>query len=147
MPLTSIGHHEPIAALMELSLTPTVAAPARARAAVTAWLGQESQDAVLTEMALLLVSELVTNCVRHARVTDDEPLRLDASLSTTTLRLELWDNGTDGTVARRPPGRDGDAGGFGLDFVARLSSGWGIDRDAAGTTVWLELPLEPTRTA
>jgi hypothetical protein len=68
-------------------------------------------------------------------------------LSTTTLRLERWDNGTDGTVARRAPQDDDAAGGFGLDLVARLSSGWGSDRDAAGTTVWLELPLQPTRTA
>jgi hypothetical protein len=81
----------------------------------------------------------VTNSVRHARIDDDQPLRLNAWLSETTLRLELWDGGTHGTVTRRPPQRDDDIGGFGLDLVARLSRAWGVNRDAHGTTVWLEL--------
>ena len=126
---------------MELSLTPTPAAPAKARAAVTAWLDRHCRDAVLVEIALLLVSELVTNSVRHARFKSGASLRLHASLDATTLRLELRDAGTGGTVERRTPQRDEDIGGYGLDLVERLSSGWGVDRDASGTTVWLELPV------
>jgi hypothetical protein len=86
--------------------------------------------------------------LRPARAdTADDPLRLTASLDTTTLRLQLRDNGTGGTVARRTPQRDEDAGGFGLDLVARLSSAWGSARDAQGTTVWLELPMPADVTA
>ncbi len=103
---------------MQLSLAPTAAAPARARAAVTAWLGRQSRDDVLIEIALLLVSELVTNSVRHARLEAETTLRLNASLGATALRIELCDDGTGGTVARRPPQRDEDAGGYGLDLVA-----------------------------
>ena len=132
---------------MQLSLAPTAAAPARARAAVTAWLGRQSRDDVLIEIALLLVSELVTNSVRHARLEAETTLRLNASLGATALRIELCDDGTGGTVARRPPQRDEDAGGYGLDLVATLSSGWGVDRDADGTTVWLELPVPFDETA
>jgi anti-sigma regulatory factor (Ser/Thr protein kinase) len=114
---------------------------AQARAAVTAWLVHQPHHRALLEDALLLVSELVTNCVRHARITTDDPLRLTGSRDTTTLRLEVRDNGTGGTVARRTPKRDGAVGGFALDLVARLSSAWGSDRDAHGTTVRLELPI------
>jgi anti-sigma regulatory factor (Ser/Thr protein kinase) len=137
VPLKQAGHDRLILPTLELSLAPTVAAPARARAALTAWLGQEPHDADLIEIALLLVSELVTNSVRHARISDDEPLRLNASLRATTLRLELWDNGTDGSVTRRAVERE--HGGFGLHLIARLCSTWGVERDAHGTTVWLEL--------
>ena len=126
---------------MELSLAPTSAAPATARAAVTTWLARHSRDAVLIEIALLLVSELVTNSVRHAGLAAGASLRLNASLDATTLRLELRDDGTGGTVERRTPKRSEDTGGYGLDLVERLSSGWGVDRDADGTTVWLELPI------
>lgn len=77
--------------------------------------------------------------MRHAAIDDQPLLRLSGWLSETTLRLELWDGGTQGDVDRRVPQRHDDIGGFGLDLVARLSRAWGVDRDAQGTTVWLEL--------
>jgi anti-sigma regulatory factor (Ser/Thr protein kinase) len=129
-----------IAATLELLLAPTRMAPSRARAAITRWLAQEHDDDVIAEITLLLVSELVTNCVRHARISGGEPLRLRGSLSAAGLRIELWDSGTEGTVAPRSRHRPGHAGGYGLDLVARLSSAWGVERDAHGTMVWLELP-------
>ena len=141
MPLEIAGHDQLIP-ILELSLAPTVAAPARARAALAAWLEQQSQDAVVIEIAMLLVSEIVTNCVRHARITAEEPLRLSASLRATTLHLKLWDNGTDGSVTPRTHRRDHASGGYGLDLVAQLSNTWGVERDAHGTTVWLELPTD-----
>jgi histidine kinase-like protein len=67
------------------------------------------------------------------------PLRLCAWLGDTTLRLEVWDGGTQGAVTPRPTRRDDDIGGFGLDLVGQLSRSWGVDRNARGTTVWLEL--------
>jgi anti-sigma regulatory factor (Ser/Thr protein kinase) len=88
---------------------------------------------------LLLVSELVTNSIRHAHIEAESQLRLSGWLGDATLRLEVRDGGTQGAVTPRPPRRDDDIGGFGLDLVARLSRAWGVDRDAHGTTVWLEL--------
>ena len=119
----------------EISLAASPDAPARARAEVTAWLGQDGLDRTLIDHARLLVSEFVTNCVRHAQITPDQPLRLTASLRTQTLRVELHDDGTHGTVAWRTPQQHN--GGYGLDLVAHLSSAWGIERDAHGTTVGL----------
>lgn len=89
----------------------------------------------------------MTNSVRHARIDDENPLRLRGWLNTTTLHLELWDGGTQGTITRRPSRRDDNIGGFGLDLVARLSRAWGVDRDARGTTVWLELATATDTTA
>ena len=47
-----------IAANLELSLALTHMAPSEARAAVADWLAQERDDELLTEIALLLVSQL-----------------------------------------------------------------------------------------
>ena len=127
-----------IAGPLEIPLAPSADAPARARAELTAWLERDAALATLIHDARLLVSELVTNCVRHAHISQQQPLRLTASLRAATFRLEVHDDGILGTVARRPPRRDR-AGGLGLDLVAQLSSTWGVDRDACGTTVWLEL--------
>ena len=91
------------------------------------------------EIALLLVSELVTNGLQHGSNPSDEPLHLRGRLSERTCRIELWNPGTQGTVAPVPARGDGAEGGFGLAFVARLSEDWGVERDAHGTTVWFVL--------
>lgn len=122
-----------------MALAPTNAAPAEARADVTAWLGHQPGGAAWLEDARLLVSEMVTNSVRHAELAWAEPLHLRAWVGPTTLHLELHDAGTRGSVAQQEPRRDDGAGGFGLQLVADLSSAWGVERDGDGTTVWLEL--------
>jgi serine/threonine-protein kinase RsbW len=126
---------------LELPLAP--AAPARARAAVSAWLGSGHAHSGFVEIALLLVSELVTNGVQHGSGASGGSLHLRGSRSETTCRIELWNPGTQGTVAPVPPRDDGAAGGFGLDFVDRLSDDWGVERDAHGTTVWFVLRNAP----
>ena len=133
--------------VLELSLAPTTAAPGLARAAVCDWLEQRTRDGLTNDTVRLLVSEMVSNCVQHAHVEPEQPLRLRGWMRETMLRLELWDAGTDGTVAPRPPRLDDGVGGFGLYLVALLSSDWGVDRNAHGTTVWLELPTAPHATA
>ena len=76
-----------------------------------------------------------------SRLTIDQPLRLTASLRAATLRVEVRDEGTRGTVTRRSPDPRSTAG-FGLDLVDQLSRAWGVERDPDGTTVWLELAAD-----
>lgn len=112
---------------------------------MSAWLEREQVDDTLTEVSLLLVSELVSNSVRHARTAADAQVRLTASLHGTMLRIELFDTGVDGKVSRRPPTYEDGSGGFGLGLVSTLSSAWGVERGSHGTTVWLELPVDGVR--
>jgi anti-sigma regulatory factor (Ser/Thr protein kinase) len=91
---------------LELSLAATPGAPAHARAAVSEWLAQASNDPLFITTTLLLVSELVTNRVRHARIDAGQPPRFCGWLRDTTLRLELWDAGAHDTITARPPRRD-----------------------------------------
>jgi anti-sigma regulatory factor (Ser/Thr protein kinase) len=141
LPTAGPGETASIARTLSLSLAPTVAAAGHARAQIGEWLAQSHSQPALIEVSRLLVSELVTNSVRHARTTADAPVQLSASLHPTRLRIEISDAGTDGTVGRRPPRFSDGSGGFGLDLVTELSSAWGVERGPRGTTVWLELPL------
>ena len=112
------------------------AAPATARDALTKWLRVHATNGLLTD-APLVVSELVTNSLRHAGLPDAATVRVFAQFIDDGLRLEVEDGGTDGTVRRRPPNRNR-GGGFGLNIVDTLAARWGVERDR-GTLVWVEL--------
>ena len=87
----------------------------------------------------LLVSELVTNCVRHAKVTGDAPVELAVRVAGGTIRVEVHDGGTGFTAPRTPRPRGAD-GGYGLYLVERMATRWGVDT-RVGTRVWFELDL------
>ena len=100
------------------------------RAVLTAW-----QLAHVDEAASLLVSELVTNAVRHARGIDVVTVNLRAGR--TWLRIEVQD--TDRHWPQpRIPGRY-DESGFGFILVDALASNWGVRETEAGKAVWAEL--------
>ncbi|GAA2394990.1 hypothetical protein GCM10010420_20350 [Streptomyces glaucosporus] len=88
----------------------------------------------LADTAELLVSELVTNALRHGE--GDIRLRL---LLDRTLVCEVWDAGL--VQPRRRRARDTDEGGRGLQLVDLLSAGWGSRRTPRGKIVWFELDL------
>ena len=79
-------------------------APAAARNAVGAGLVGRIADDVLRD-ARLLVSELVTNSVRHAGLAADGVVRISADMTGGILRLEVDDAGTAGTVSARGSAR------------------------------------------
>ena len=91
----------------------------------------------------LLVTELLTNSVRHAGMGEHERIGLRVSETPPTLRVEVSDpgRGFDHEV-REPPA--GSPGGRGLLLVHRIARRWGIGSDG-GTRVWFEIPWRPRR--
>ena len=87
------------------------------------------------ETAILLVSELVTNAVRHARNT--YAIGLDLEIGETWLRIEVQD-ADPRWPQPRTPGRF-DESGFGLVLVDALAGKWGVRETATGKAVWAEL--------
>ncbi|MEA2475679.1 MAG: hypothetical protein QOE06_3594 [Thermoleophilaceae bacterium] len=86
----------------------------------------------------LLVSELVTNSVRHAQVGPEESIHLRVSVSDASVRVEVQDSGP----GFEPPTPDQTAelareSGWGLFFVTQLADRWGADRDHG--SVWFEI--------
>jgi serine/threonine-protein kinase RsbW len=125
-------------AAVALTVTADLHAPSAARAAVVDGLGGRVAHDVLGD-ARLLVSELVTNSVRHAGLAADGVVHVGAEVTGGVLRLEVDDAGTAGTVAPRAPDRDG---GFGLHLVDALAHRWGVTREGF-TRVWVELDCRP----
>ena len=120
----------------ELTVPARPHAPAAARAALSEWLGESVSDSLLDD-ARLLLTELVTNCVRHGHLAADAPIWISADLSNGILRLEVRDPGEHGTVGARTPNLT-IGSGYGLHLVDLLAARWGINR-THGTHVWLEL--------
>ncbi|GAA2304089.1 SpoIIE family protein phosphatase [Streptomyces caniferus] len=126
-------HGLPKDAVGDWSLAPEARSVARARELardqLTDWGLQE-----LVDTTELLVSELVTNALRHGHGEIRLRLLLDR-----TLVCEVWD--ADLAQPRRRRARDTDEGGRGLQLVGLLSQGWGSRRTPRGKTVWFELAL------
>ncbi|CAL9604441.1 SpoIIE family protein phosphatase [Streptomyces sp. enrichment culture] len=118
----------------EWRLPPEPAQVPRARAVVREQL-HEWGLAKLTDTTELLVSELVTNAVRHSRSRPVE-LRL---VRGDTLLCEVDDD--DHELPTLLSAGPGDETGRGLRVVATLAREWGTSRTAAGKTVWFELTL------
>jgi anti-sigma regulatory factor (Ser/Thr protein kinase) len=85
----------------------------------------------------LLVSELVTNAVRHANLAADDLIRLVVDVRGGGLRVEVHDPGG-GFVPREPEPDPERPSGWGLYLVAELADRWGVHSDDS-TLVWFEL--------
>ena len=91
--------------------------------------------AYLEETAVLLVSELVTNAVRHAR--GGRPITLELEASRSRLRIEVTDTDPRWPQPRTPAGFD--ESGFGFVLVDALAGKWGVRETATGKAVWAEV--------
>lgn len=123
-------------------------------ASAVQWARAQAQDVLkgwevpdeTAEDALLVISELVTNCLRHAA---GSPARAGCLLSLRRLPdhvlVCVYDDDRRPPVLRHPA--DDEPGGRGLQLVAGLSRDWGYTYPAptSGKSVWAELPL-PART-
>jgi anti-sigma regulatory factor (Ser/Thr protein kinase) len=85
----------------------------------------------------LLVSELVTNAVRHANLDRGDVILLVIDLADRMLRVEVHDPGG-GFVPTSPSPDPARPSGWGLFLVAELADRWGVDSDDR-TLVWFEL--------
>lgn len=113
------------------------AAPGAARLFVAHCLSGLVSQRVLAD-AVLLVSELITNSVRHGELGDGDTVLLGVSLDAETLRLEIENPGIAGAVESTPPDRRSEDGGFGLALVGLIAARWGVSR-ADSTKVWFEM--------
>ncbi|WP_431948364.1 SpoIIE family protein phosphatase [Actinacidiphila sp. bgisy167] len=120
----------------ELRVDPAVVSEARALATrqLAGW-GMEE----LLPTTELVVSELVTNAIRHA----SGPIRLRL-IRQSVLICEVYDGSN--TVPRLRHARTTDEGGRGLFLVAQLTRRWGTRYTADGKLIWAEQDI-PDSTA
>jgi anti-sigma regulatory factor (Ser/Thr protein kinase) len=87
------------------------------------------------ERLALVVSELVTNSLRHAGLAAGEPIDLELIRDNGYVRVSVRDGGP-GFRPSRSPHAPGPNGGFGLAIVAALTQEWGVDFSSSGFAVW-----------
>jgi anti-sigma regulatory factor (Ser/Thr protein kinase) len=120
---------------LDLRLSPGPRAPAEARRSLGASLGRVDED--LLGKLRLLVSELVSNSVRHAGLQEDDLIRLSVWESAGRVHVEVTDPG-DGFRPRVPDPDPLNPTGWGLYLVDRLADRWGVASDGE-TRVWFEV--------
>ena len=118
--------------------------PSAASAARNALLAlDERVDGQVLEDIRLLVSELVTNAVRHANAPNGGDVELDVTIDHSRVRVEVADPG----AGFDPQPRDDEMsrpGGWGLYLVDRIADRWGVIRNRMNR-VWFEIDGAATR--
>jgi anti-sigma regulatory factor (Ser/Thr protein kinase) len=115
----------------KLAVTPEAAAEARHALADIPLSDGRERD------VRLLVSELVTNAVRHANLAPGDVILLVIDFEDSVLRVEVHDPGG-GFVPRAPAPDPARPSGWGLYLVEELADRWGVDSDER-TLVWFEV--------
>ena len=118
-----------------IDLEATGLAPSRARGVVRSFAADLVPDEVLGT-AELLVSELVTNAIRHGT----GPVRLAIDCVNSHLSVTVCDG--DPGVPRIQPERPLAESGRGLRMIDALAGEWGVSRCSTGPGkgVWFRLP-------
>jgi anti-sigma regulatory factor (Ser/Thr protein kinase) len=120
---------------LTVDAAPTAARDAR-HAVARRNLVSSGQEATL----LLLVSELVSNSVRHAGLAGDEHIRLRARIDRECAYVEVCDAGRSGHRPARRENQDALVpGGLGLVLVDEMADRWGVACNDDETCVWFEL--------
>lgn len=116
----------------------TLAPDTRASAAARTWLRERLGDWDLSDAAAdlqVVISELVTNAVLHARSAVD----LTISVGEGVIELSVADSDP-----RLPQPRVAsevwDEGGRGLMLVSELSDEWGVAHHTHGKQIWIRVP-------
>jgi anti-sigma regulatory factor (Ser/Thr protein kinase) len=120
---------------LELRLAPAPRAAEAARRSVDSL--RVGLDDGMVDDAVLLVSELVTNSVRHAGLGRNETIRVQVHRDPSSLRVEVTDPGR-GFRPAELRAAAGSEGGWGLRLLDRIADRWGVAGDDV-TRVWFEL--------
>ncbi|WP_269853555.1 ATP-binding protein [Streptomyces sp. RPT161] len=92
----------------------------------------------LAEVSTLVLSELLTNAVRHAHVSPGREIETRFMRTRRGTRLEVHD-ASERRPEKRPPALDA-VNGRGLSLVASLADSWGVEpRAGVGKVVWAEI--------
>lgn len=123
--------------LLEIQISPTLESVVAARAELDRLPDPDPDVPDGRDDLELLVTELLTNSVRHAGLGDGETIRLRVAARPPELHVEVRDGGCgfEPAVREPPPGAQG---GRGLLLVDRLARRWGVAYDG-DTRVWFDL--------
>jgi anti-sigma regulatory factor (Ser/Thr protein kinase) len=120
------------------SLPADVNAPGAARRLLDRLSGHVDEDVL--QRCRLVVTETVTNSVKHAGLGPSEPVQLQVTVRPRCLRAEVRDDGRGFDPAALKPPLAATSGAWGLWLVDRLTDRWGVDFSHS-TRVWAEFDV------
>jgi anti-sigma regulatory factor (Ser/Thr protein kinase) len=86
----------------------------------------------------LVVSELVTNSILHARLSADDQILLTVTVADGAVRGSVCDPGPGFGMPSEPSPRSDLRGGWGLPIVETISDRWGVEGNSHAC-VWFEI--------
>jgi anti-sigma regulatory factor (Ser/Thr protein kinase) len=92
----------------------------------------------IADDAAVIISELISNALRHARPLPSGDIRVAWNHQGDLIQLAVSDGGAM-TEPRRARATLSSLGGRGLGIVETLADGWGVLHEDGGTTVWATL--------
>ena len=125
------------ASVVLLPCVPSSVAVARGR--IAAELRAAGLPATAVADAALVISELLSNAILHARPLPDARIRVAWILSSSTVEVVVSDGGSTTRPRASRPSLSS-IGGRGLGIVEHLASSWGVRADERGSNVWAVLP-------
>jgi anti-sigma regulatory factor (Ser/Thr protein kinase) len=121
---------------MILTLTEESGAAAAARRALRD--GNGVLPPAIRGDVLLLLTELVTNAVRHAGAGPERPVQVQLQHRAGCVVVAVADEGPGFTWDPTAPAGS-ESGGWGLFLVNQIADRWGVERTTSGTRVWFEI--------
>jgi anti-sigma regulatory factor (Ser/Thr protein kinase) len=115
-----------------------------ARRRLAADLAERGVTGPLVDDAVLVLSEILSNALKHARPLDSGKVRVSWDMHAGSLELEVTDGGGPTRPRTARPSLSA-LGGRGLGIVTSLVSDWGVRQVPGETTVWALLPLSGRR--
>lgn len=116
---------------LEMMLPPDAESPRRARYLARDALAGQSEET--TELVMLLVSEVVTNAVLHAR----SDIRVAISWNGDAVRVEVADHSP--LLPAQRHFSEMATTGRGIQLVDEIADSWGLVPGDEGKVVWFEL--------
>jgi serine/threonine-protein kinase RsbW len=123
-------------ARIEYSLPFALASIGEGRKVAVRDLGRRLDQRTLQDVELL-VSELVTNALRHGQPRADGTIALRLELVDSRVRVVVEDGGEHFHWERASPD-EGRSGGYGLQLVDSIATAWGFSEDGT-KAVWFEI--------
>lgn len=122
--------------VFELAAGPMAASGARRELLA----GDGTLPTAIRDDVLLLVTELVSNAVRHSSAGSDGLVHVELRRGHDTLRVAVSDEGAGFTADA--PLEPHEAGGWGLALVDRIADRWAVAPSGSGTCAWFEIAYE-----
>lgn len=132
MPVREPFAHDAAASVREVLVEHGPHGPGQARAAVAGWAREVGAERMCDDLTLI-VSELVTNAVRHG----EPPVRVTVSADDRTVTVTVVDGSPSGPVPRSA-GTEAESG-RGLLLIDLLAAEHGVKPEPPGKAVWAAL--------